>query len=253
MFSYYIRTYRCTYTKLFLLIITIVWFFYDRDLTTAPVVTTDTLFYVNATQGTDFTSVEDAAARLPAYMIDRFFGFAYPRFRNAGAWMLLLLPGLLLAQPLGTRNAQLPLLCGHSRVKHCLFLSGTFYLTLIVLQGIQLLLHVCNMGIECMRIMDWKTFAIAYLVQSISLCGFVSITTVFAFATQGVLPTELLALLYLALLVVGLLPVSMVQIDWTQPPSTTSICLDMLYAVGKVVVATTISCVIYCRRDIRKA
>ena len=253
MFSYYIRTHWHTRSRwLFLLIITIVWFFYDRNLTTTPVVTADTLFYVNATYGTDFASAEDAAARLPAFMLDRFFGFAYPRFVNAGAWLLLLLPGLLLAQPLGTGSAQLPLVNGHSRVKHCLFLAGSFYLVVIALQGIQLLLHLCNMGIDCIRIMDWSTFLLAFLVQSISLCGFVSITTIFAFTTQSFFPTVLLSLLYLALMVLHILPVTMVKIDWTQPPSTASICLEMIYAICKAALATVIACIIYSRRDIRK-
>ena len=91
MFKYYLRARWRDYIGWgCLLLLMVVWFFADRDLTKPPVFTEETLPYLNISYGTDFATVEAAEQGLPAFMVARFFSFAAPRF-NGSLWIVLLL------------------------------------------------------------------------------------------------------------------------------------------------------------------
>lgn len=259
MLRYFLRTRWRDYISWgCLILLTIIWFLADQKQSEPPVITENTLFMINISYGTDFTSMADAVARLPAFMVYRFFNISAFRF-NGSQILISLFSSLLLARHLGNPAATQPLWHGRSRTAYALLLSAMFYLTMILLQGVQFLLHLLQMGFACFPLMDWGQLLHLFLLHSLYLCGFVSITAFFAFATQSMLFTTLASMgLLIALRLLqstALLSYTPVYYSITPalvPPYNDAILMKgVLVSVVWILVFTVASCVVYSRRDIR--
>lgn len=262
MFRYYLRSRWRDYIGWgCLLLLLIFWSLLDGGAAKPiRIYTEEDLIKFNISYSTTFVSVEEAVQAMPALMVDRLFTYVLPNL--SGHYLLFpLFSSLLLARLLGNPSVQLPLQYGYSRQAHVLLLSVTFYLTMYLLLGLRLLLMFFRMGRSCFAVVDWPQLLHAYVFLAIFLCGFTSISTFFAFATQSMWSTFLLSLAYLVVVMVihlwwtqlgTVIPLYyLLSIDFVPPYDTASLHTGTLVSVLWIVISAVASCVVYNHRDIR--
>lgn len=237
------------------LIFTLLWFFIEAKYMRIPDFTLQSLDILNTSYGTQFQTKEAFQSYFGTIVLEKI-----PWDSSGVAIFLPALAGILIAPCFSSREAELIISRGHSKAFLFTYKVLMFYCAIWLMHGFTLLLHISRIGFASFLTLDWFVFLRVWLIRSIYISSWLSVSVLFAFSTQNTFLTIGLSYIYVFLtqvifslkLLKPFCPLSyLLQREiWIAPYNNLSANQGLIVSAIYFGVFTVITFILYKKRDL---